>query len=70
MDGAVFAAFRGWMIDSILNLVPHPASFSTLISMQQVQKIHFHKHMLWEKASGKQPYQAVLGVQNKHVASM
>jgi hypothetical protein len=39
----------GPMTVKTLNLVPHAVCFSTSISMQQAEKIHFHKYMLREK---------------------
>ena len=48
----------------------HPLCSATCISMQGVQKIHFHKHLSWEKSSGtSQVYRTFLGSENGHVGS-
>ena len=48
----------------------HPVCSAICISVQRVQKIHFHKHLSWEKSSDiSQVYQTFLGSENGHVWS-
>lgn len=48
----------------------HPDCSAICISMQRVQKIHFHKHLSWEKSSDtSQVYRTFLGSENGHVCS-